>query len=186
MAGENREDRVEIGCVHGRYQPFHLGHLEYVLKAHELSRLLYVGLSNSEPFHINADATSAHRHLDSANPFPYFARMEMVLGSLKECSADLERIRIIPFPINRPELLRYYVPSDAVHMITVFDDWGEKKLKTLSGLGLRVEVLSMRKVTTGSEVRRRISNSEPFTDLVPPFVDRYLKSGGQQYLLALP
>ncbi len=182
MDEEIKPNSVKIGCVHGRYQPFHAGHLEHVLKAHELSSLLYVGLANSDPSHINADSASPHRHLDDANPFPYFARMEMVLGSLKEAGATLERIRIVPFPINRPELLRYYVPGGATHLITVFDEWGEKKVRTLREHGLEVKVLQMRKITTGTEVRKLVVAGESVSHLVPPCVNEFLHGDGKKYL----
>jgi nicotinamide mononucleotide adenylyltransferase len=34
-----------IGVVHGRFQPFHNGHLEYVLSAKQKCDFLYVGIA---------------------------------------------------------------------------------------------------------------------------------------------
>ena len=176
-------DDLQVRCVHGRFQPFHLGHFEYVLRALQSSSLLYVGLANSDPSHIDNDPASSHRHLQSANPFPYFIRMEMVLGALMEYGVDLTRIRITPFPINRLELLQYYVPAEAIHMMTIFDDWGQRKLRTLTDKGLKVEVISMRKVTTGTDVRDLILRGESISHLVPPFVDDYLRKGANRFVL---
>ncbi len=33
------------GCVHGRFQPFHNGHLEYVLAAQSRCAFLWVGIT---------------------------------------------------------------------------------------------------------------------------------------------
>lgn len=108
--------------------------------------------------------------------------MELVLGSLKDARVDLERIRIVPFPINKPELLKYYVPLEAVHMITVFDDWGTSKVEKLRQRGLQVKIIEMRKVTTGTEVRRRFLTGQSLNNLVPPYVIDFLEREGRKYL----
>lgn len=169
---------VEIGCVHGRFQPFHFGHLEYVLAGYQHCRVLYIGLANGDPSQIVPDSAAPTRHLPESNPFRYFERLEMILGSLHDVGVDMARIRLVPFPINRPELLMYYVPPEAVHFITIYDEWGEKKLRKLNGLGARVEVLWRReqKFTTGTEVRGRLSRGESIEQLVPSFVAGYLKT----------
>lgn len=176
----NSAPRAAVACVHGRFQPFHLGHLEYVLSAFGRSELLYVGLSNADPLHTDATVAADHRHLPSSNPFPYYARMDMVLGSLREAGADLDRIRVVPFPINRPDLLVYYVPRSAVHLITIYDEWGEEKLRALRNQGLQVEVMWRRdrKVTTGREVRERLRRGQAVDDLVPPYVASFLRHSG--------
>jgi nicotinamide-nucleotide adenylyltransferase/phosphinothricin biosynthesis protein PhpF len=173
----NKTPLFQVGCVHGRFQPFHLGHLEYVLKAYELSNILYIGLANSDPTHINSDDTAPHRHLIEFNPFPYFARMEMVLGSIQEAGANLARIRVVPFPINKPELLVYYVPKEAIHLLTIYDNWGERKKQVLKEEGFSIEVLWRRteKITTGTIVRQMIANGQSISHLVPQFVDSYLR-----------
>jgi cytidyltransferase-like protein len=169
--------KVPIGCVHGRFQPFHLGHLEYVLKGFEVSDLLYIGLANSGPSHTDIDPSSIHRHCEEANPFHYFERMEMLLGSLSDAGVDIKRIRIVPFPINVPDLLKYYVPLEAVQLVTIYDEWGEKKLRVLKNLGYQLEILWRRekKFTTGTDIRRLLKNSQSIEDLVPPFVNRYIE-----------
>lgn len=179
MASEpSANEQIPIGCVHGRFQPFHLGHLEYVIAGYKRSKLLYIGLANADPSQIIPDPTAPLRHLPQSNPFKYFERMEMVLGSLHEAKLELSRIRIVPFPINRPELLAYYVPSSTVHFITIYDEWGEQKLRKLLSLHAKVEVLWRRsqKLTTGGDIRVKLSRGETVEGLVPPFVAVYLKS----------
>jgi cytidyltransferase-like protein len=175
--------KYPIGCVHGRFQPFHLGHLEYVLKGFEVSTLLYVGLANSDPSHIDTDASAPHRHREEANPFNYFERMEMVLGSLADAGADIARVRVVPFPINKPYLLRFYIPRTAIHLITIYDEWGETKLQALEQCGYRVEILWRRnqKLTTGTAVRALLRDGRSIAGLVPAFVTRYIAAAESFY-----
>jgi nicotinamide-nucleotide adenylyltransferase/phosphinothricin biosynthesis protein PhpF len=168
---------VQVGCVHGRFQPFHLGHLEYVLRGYELCDRLYVGLANSDPSHVRFDSSAPHRDLEDSNPFLYCERMEMVLGSLEEAGIDLRHLRIVPFPINKPEILHYYVPLEAIQFITIYDDWGDRKLAVLEERGYKTSVLWRRtaKFTTGSHVRAFLRGGRSIADLVPAFVDRYIQ-----------
>ena len=174
--------KYKIGCVHGRFQPIHLGHLEYILEAYKFCEFLYIGIANSDPSHIQIDEASPHRHLKASNPFPYFARMEMILGALIDENISLSNVRFIPFPINRFELLKYYVPSDVVHLMTIYDKWGERKLQQFKNHNLKIEVLEMRKVTTSTKIRELLLKKENISHLVPKFVNNYLEHNATKYL----
>ncbi|MCR4962486.1 MAG: nicotinate-nucleotide adenylyltransferase, partial [Firmicutes bacterium] len=75
-----------------------------------------------------------------------------------------------------------YAPKEAMYYLTVYDQWGEEKKKTLESLGCRVEVMWRRtdadRFTSGTEVRRRIAGGQAWRDLVPPFVYHYMKEHG--------
>lgn len=62
--------------------------------------------------------------------------------------------------------------------MSICDGWGEDKYRTLTGLGLQVEVLWNRpleeKGTTGTEVRHLIIEGRPWAHLVPKSVYRYI------------
>jgi len=49
-----REPRVALGMIHGRFQPFHTGHLEYLVAAAGRCRRLAVGITNPEGFPVYA------------------------------------------------------------------------------------------------------------------------------------
>ena len=87
-------------------------------------------------------------------------------------------VTIVPFPINFPELYRYYLPLDATFFLTIYDDWGEKKLAMFQALGLKIEVLWRRtpeqKGLTASEVRKRMVEEEKWQQMVPPAVAELL------------
>jgi nicotinamide mononucleotide adenylyltransferase len=86
---------------------------------------------------------------------------------------------IVPFPINYPHLLKYYVPLDANFFVTVYDDWGREKVKILEQLGVEVEVMWERtlseRLTTGTEVRKLIAIEEEWQHLVPQAVARIIR-----------
>ena len=45
------------GMIHGRFQPFHLGHLEYLKGAAERSDEVFVGITNPDPAHVKPEAS---------------------------------------------------------------------------------------------------------------------------------
>ena len=42
---------IDIGVVHGRFQPLHLKHMEYILAAKMRCRKLYIGITNPDNLH---------------------------------------------------------------------------------------------------------------------------------------
>ena len=76
--------RVRYGMAHGRFQPFHRGHLEYVLAALARSEHLIVGITNPDPWQTRAEAADAQRHTPEANPFTFFERQRMIRAALHE------------------------------------------------------------------------------------------------------
>jgi cytidyltransferase-like protein len=158
------------GSVHGRFQPFHLGHAEYVAAAADRCDFLWIGITQPEVTRLQGDASQPpHRyHLDD-NPLTYWERVRVieaaVLGHLER-----EHFVIVPFPIERPEALHNYVPLDATAYTTVYDEWNRRKIEVLTSLGYAVEVLWEREDKTygGSEVRRLMRLGDPtWRGLVP-------------------
>jgi cytidyltransferase-like protein len=173
------ESMLRIAAVHGRFQPFHCGHLEYALRAYSLCDLLYIGITNSEPSHIRRDEASEHRHLPEANPFPFYVRMDMIIGSMIEAGASISKLRVVPFPINRPELITNYVPPTATHYVSVFDAWGERKISILLANGYKaVAWTDMAKLATGTAVRKDLDEGHEIQQSVPPYVATYLRARG--------
>lgn len=157
------------GCVHGRFQPFHVEHLEYALRAKERCRRLIVGITNPDPTWTSREDLSDHRHTAGSNPFTYTERALMVEGSLLDARLEARDFVVVPFPIQDPKLCRYYVPEGAVHFVRVYSAWEEEKVRRLRAQGLTVEVLDRgrEKSISGSEVRRRIRASLRWEHLVP-------------------
>ena len=162
--------------IHGRFQPFHNGHLEYLRAAVEQCENLVIGITNADPTQIFEEATSEHRHLPESNPFTFFQRSVMIRELLIEESIPLERSLIIPFPVHSPERWRYYLPPNVVHYLRVFSPWEQAKVDRLRQQGYAVEVLhpGVSKAVEATEVRRRMADGESWEELVPPSVARVI------------
>jgi nicotinamide-nucleotide adenylyltransferase len=165
------------GMVHGRFQPFHNGHLDYLKGAAERSEELFVGITNPDPQRIKPEASDPLRHLPESNPYTYVERLLMVKAAAVDAGIDLARLHVIPFPVNEPELWRAYVPEDVVQYIRLFSDWGGTKLDRLREAGYEVIVLDRgaEKEISGAEVRAALRENGDWESLVPPGVAGVLK-----------
>ena len=56
------------GMMHGRFQPYHNGHHEYMQLAFERCETLLIGITNPDPSQIAEESTADHRHREEANP----------------------------------------------------------------------------------------------------------------------
>jgi cytidyltransferase-like protein len=172
--------RHRYGMVHGRFQPFHSGHLEYVLAAFQRCERLIVGITNPDPSLIVAEATDAERHKPEANLFTFFERQLMIHAALVEAGVGLSRISVVPFPIHHPERWRFYCPYETVVFMRLYSDWGKEKLRRFRERGWTVEILDpgVAKQVSGSEVRHRLQTGQEWEALVPPAVATVLKDLG--------
>lgn len=166
---------VDIGVVHGRFQILHLKHMEYLLAAKMRCKKLIIGITNP-------DGVYGRGHKDLSNPLTYYERFEMIHDALLDFGVKREEFEIMPFPIERPEILLNYAPEDAVYYMSIVDAYEEEKLKILEKLELQTEVLWRKspetKGVTGSEVRAKIASGEDWKALVPKTVYQYIISGG--------
>ncbi|WP_456388367.1 nicotinate-nucleotide adenylyltransferase [Desulfolithobacter sp.] len=169
-----------VGFIHGRFQVLHNDHLVYLLAGIERCEHLVVGVSNPDPTLTRKDEADSARSSPEANPLTYYERYLMVRAALAGAGLRADEYSVVPFPVNFPELYRYYVPMDAVFYLTIYDSWGEKKLSMFTELGLATEVLWRRsreeKGLSSTEIRRRIAAGEEWTHLVPPAVVSLLET----------
>jgi len=165
---------AQVGVIHGRFQPVHLGHMEYLLAGKQRCKFLLIGITNSDPTQTAPDSTNPARSAVAANPLTYLERLFMLGAVMVEAGVPRKEFEIIPFPINFPRLLRFYAPEDALYFVTVYDSWGRAKLDTLKSLGLKTEVMWERRMserlTTGTEVRKLIATGGEWEQLVPSCV----------------
>ena len=163
--------------IHGRFQPFHNGHLEYLRGAVARSKRVFVGITNPDPRRIKEEPSDPLRHLAESNPFTYTERLLMV----EEVAADEGiRVHVIPFPVNEPELWPAYVPTGVTQYLRLFSDWGGTKLERLRAAGYNVVVLDegAEKEVSGIEVREAMRSGGDWESLVPPGVARVIRSLG--------
>jgi nicotinamide-nucleotide adenylyltransferase/phosphinothricin biosynthesis protein PhpF len=170
-----------VGVIHGRFQPLHLGHLEYLLAGAACCDVLVVGITSPDPWQRGDEPSAPARSASEANPWTFYERYLMVEASLVDAGVGRERFRIVPFPHSYPERLAHYAPSDALYLLSIYDEWGETKLRRLADLGLRTHVLWRRqwRLTSGSEVRHSIRDRDGrWRDLVPGPVARVIDEAG--------
>ncbi len=158
------------GCVHGRFQPFHDGHLEYVLRAWQRCERLVVGITAADSAAVRKEDSSPHRHEPASNPFTYFERLQMIRDTLLAEGLKARDFTIVPFPIQDPGLIGHYVPKGIKHFIRVYSRWEEEKVRRLRDEGFPIEVLDPEeeKKITGTEVRRLMREGLPWEHLAPP------------------
>ncbi|MEE9199557.1 MAG: adenylyltransferase/cytidyltransferase family protein [Dehalococcoidia bacterium] len=169
----------QYGMVHGRFQPFHNDHLDYLKKALARSQHLIIGITNPDPSEIREETTSEHRHLEDSNPFTFFQRMSMIRAALVQEGIGLDRFSFVPFPIHHPDKWPYYLPDPQSVMlyIRVYSDWEQTKVDRFRSRGWRVEVLDpgSTKGITATEVRQRLLSGGDWEELVPEAVARIIK-----------
>jgi len=155
--------------IHGRFQPFHLGHLEYLKGAAARSDEVWVGITNPDPTRVKPEPADPARHLPESNPYTYAERLLMVKAAADEIDVE---VHVIPFPVNEPELWDAYVPHDVTHFIRHFSEWGGTKIERLRAAGYEVVILDegAEKEISGADVRAAMRDGGDWQSLLPPGV----------------
>ena len=156
---------MTTGLYIGRFQPFHLGHLEAVKhilgKVDEL--VIVVG--------------SAHDSHSFENPFTAGERITMIRLALKEAKTDANRYTVLPLP--DAEFHKVWV-SHLLSQTPNFDLVFTNEPLTgrlLKEAGMRVEKIPMfnRTSFTATEVRKRITEGKNWEELLPRSVANYVR-----------
>jgi len=156
---------LTTGLYIGRFQPFHLGHLEAVKhilgKVDEL--VIVVG--------------SAHDSHTIENPFTAGERIAMIRMALREAKIDANRYTVLPLP--DAEFHKVWV-SHLLSQTPSFDLVFTNEPLTgrlLKEAGMRVEKVPMfnRTAFTATEVRKRIIEGKNWEELLPKSVSAYIK-----------
>ena len=164
--------------IHGRFQPFHNGHLEYLRGAAERSAEIFVGITNPDPSRIRPEPADPLRHLPESNPFSYVERLLMVEAVAADLGLEPGRVHAIPFPVNEPELWSAYVPAGVTQYLRLFSDWGGTKLERMREAGYEVVILDRgaEKEISGAHVREAMRSGGDWKSLVPTGVARVIRS----------
>jgi cytidyltransferase-like protein len=164
--------------IHGRFQPFHLGHLEYMRGAAERCDELWVGITNPDPARVLPEASDPARHLPESNPYSYDERLLMVKAAAADLGLDPERLHVIPFPVNEPDLWPAYIPEGITQYLRLFSAWGGEKQERLREAGYEVVILDegVEKELSGADVRAAMRAGADWEALVPPGVARGLRA----------
>lgn len=170
------------GVVLGRFQPLHLGHMEYLEESRRRCRRLVVGITTPDLSAMTFEPSNPGRSERMNNPFPYFIRHEMIERALRDSGWSPESFAIVPADINDIAHVGIFLPpkEKTTVFITIYDAWGEEKRKRVETLGFHTEVLWRRSMsdrfTTGSHVRRLMRENGEWQSLVPSGVARYVET----------
>lgn len=165
---------MTFGCVHGRFQPFHNGHLDYVLQAFERSEFISVGLT--QIFKPRPTEEKTGRNTAAANPLSFLERSCLVSSALQEAGVQRDRYDIVPFPIETPTRLREFISPDTTCFTTELNRWNSEKIRLLTREGYTVERLKVSEVdgvriANGTTIRDLIrQNDDRWKGFVPPSV----------------
>jgi nicotinic acid mononucleotide adenylyltransferase len=104
----------------------------------------------------------------------------MIKLALLEAGIKREDFEIVPYPIERPEILYNYVPLHATSFFTIYDKWGYEKLHRLSELGYGTVVLfdDREKKMCSTEIREKIVADQDWKQMVPNAVYEYVVENG--------
>ncbi|MFX1375719.1 MAG: adenylyltransferase/cytidyltransferase family protein [Promethearchaeota archaeon] len=172
------EVKYDIGVIHGRFQVLHNDHIKYLMAGKKLCKYLVVGITNPDPSLTRDSDTNPNRSTPLANPLTYFERYLMVQSALLEQDLSFSEFSVVPFPINVPELIQYYVPLDAIFFLTIYDEWGRQKKIYFESLGLKIHVLwevpLEKKGLSSSDIRKSMINGEKWEHFVPSSVSKLM------------
>lgn len=144
-----------IGLLIGRFQPFHLGHLDAVKFALSNVDELLIGIGSSNRFN------------EKRNPFTADERREMIESSLD--GVTLKKVRIYYIPdVNDHERWTHHVDEIVPSYDMVFSNdefthtlFGKRGIKVIS------VPLKQREILSGTDIRGKIRDNLDWSGLVP-------------------
>ena len=170
---------IETGVIHGRFQVLHNDHLIYLMAGKSRCRYLVVGITNPDPVLTKDDPADPQRSHPMANPLSYYERYIMIQTVLTDEGLKVSDFCIVPFPINYPELFGHYVPMDGTFFLTIYDDWGRRKLEKFKSLDLKTEILwerpPQKKGLRATDIRQRMIKGERWEHFVPKGTEMLMK-----------
>ena len=143
------------GLLIGRFQPFHLGHIEALQFALSKVDKLWVGLGSS------------NKPVQKNDPFSAEERKEMILSSIDDSMKDKISIYFIPDLDNHVkwiEKIDTIVPK--FDMVFSNDDLTKHLYSTISVQVVPIPFLK-RDVLSGTKIRDLIISDQKWDDLVP-------------------
>ena len=143
------------GLLIGRFQPFHLGHLDAVL----------FGLSRTENLFICIG--SSNKSNERRNPFSAEERREMIISSIEPSMADRFKIFDIP-DVGNHEKWTFEIDKIVPKYDIVFtNDEFTKTLFEKREMNVVPVVLKDREKFSGTNIRELIVDDKNWQDLVP-------------------
>ena len=143
------------GLLIGRFQPFHLGHLDAVLFGLSRAENLFIGIGSS------------NKSNERKNPFSAEERTEMIISSIE--SSMIDRLKIFDIPdVDNHEKWTFEIDQIVPKYDVVFsNDEFTKTLFEKRKIDVIPVVLKDREKFSGTNIRDLITDDKNWQDLVP-------------------
>jgi nicotinamide-nucleotide adenylyltransferase len=167
---------MRVGLLVGRFQPFHLGHLEAVRYALAHADYVYVVVGSSQSSH------------ERDNPFTAGERISMIKSALDGNKVDPSKWMALPIPdADSHSLWVATLRSQVTEFDVVFtNDALTFLLFKEKGLEVQAVPYLKRESYSATNVRSRILERKDWESLVPPQVATLVKKfGGVERVRAL-
>lgn len=153
----------------GRFQPFHLGHLDAIRQALQKTDMLFIGIGSSQ------------ENFLPKNPFTAGERIQMIKTALDEGKIQPDKYLIIPIPnINNYELWPHHVEQYLPPFQTIFtcSDIVENLFKNANKTRTtpwKIHRLKINKKISSTQIRTAILKNKKWEHLVPKSTAKLLK-----------
>jgi len=151
--------KLDQSLAHGRFQPLHSQHLEYLLAAKKRCLFLWIGITRYDINELVFSPIAPHREKRLANPLTFFERIEVITAVFKSLGIKRGEFGFVPLPIENPDRITNFIRSDIQVFTTICDEWNLHKIKVFKELGFKVESLIDRRnqpkdeIITGKYIR---------------------------------
>jgi len=154
--------------MHGRFQPFHIGHVHYVKLC--LDRAEHVVIAGANP-DVQAQSeflSDGQRPKAGASPFTFCECVRIINESMRGAGVSMERYTITPFPIDDLSAVHSYLPEGTPVYMRNRGAWSVMKKEMFEKAGCMVELIDNHQLldVSASEVRRRLEEGENWRELV--------------------
>jgi cytidyltransferase-like protein len=172
---------VKHGIVHGRFQPPHNGHIQYILKALEQADHITIGICTPKICTEEEAQITGYPCTSELNPFTHNERASAIEDTLRDAGISSARYTIIPFPSDYKDI-QSIIQNDKVFFISHSGDLDTRKKYFLEDLGYKTEtILSVKdsRTESGQKIRDLIASGDPlWKSLVPEAVKNLIESKG--------
>ena len=143
------------GLLIGRFQPFHLGHLDAVMFGLSKVENLWIGIGSS------------NKHNESRNPFSVDERREMIISSIEP--SIINNIKIFDIPdVGDHKKWTFHVDNVVPKYDLVFtNDEFTQTLFEKRGIKVIPVLLKEREKFSGTNIRQLIADDKNWQDFVP-------------------
>ncbi|HET6517153.1 MAG TPA: nicotinamide-nucleotide adenylyltransferase [Nitrosopumilaceae archaeon] len=151
------------GLLIGRFQPFHLGHLEAIKFALSKVDKLWIGIGSS------------NKPIEKQNPFSADERKQMILSSINESILNRIQIFYIPDLANHEKWIDNIEKIVPKFEIVFSNDELTQFLYSKRGIKVFSVPFTNRDILSGTNIRDKIQSNQKWENLVPDGTNKILK-----------